>query len=1690
MSIGRRVEEEGYEFHWTPGCAELVTPSGARVKFDVRNFVPMLSDECGECNVINQDALPADECEDGTNDGADAEALAEHEVPGADAHSAREKYIRRGLNKDWAESREHSILHYPKNPYCPCCREVRAIACPARRIRRGAESVRTEQFGDLIHMDHIIMNTASVGREGETCCLVLLDDFTGFVGTYPAKERSAVEVVAALRHFVGRQRGWQDIAIKADNTKEYSAVCKELGVAYHRSTPYRHQSNSKIERMNRSMIEGTRAVLQQSGLPHAAWTEAIRFYAIAWNVGLPNNTGGVTAWHARFGDEFVGKIVPFGAVCGAVVHGPVEDKRQKFGAAAQDVVFCGWEMCPGFTHWDYRVALCGVVAHSENPSAWHVHRTRELLTRGELAFAMEGATKYGGMLLRHVAWEEADDPTLKMMSEGVVDEAGGLSEDMIAKGWRLDRFGDTLVRVPPRSTRPAGIDPASWRGLPYSVRKAVGVKSAGASASDAARGSTQGVELPNATASDAALPAGERVVAFGADAGARSARVCCLEDLQLGLGMQRFHAHVKGSRGVIVEVCCESNSVIGARAYEGVAVIRVTVATDVRDEGVCDMICNILRFSNVPVMLWISSPCTTGCAWLNTLPQVTEKPEFIARHREDMKTAVSCQVLAQCACDQEQFFVWEWPKSCKHWKSELGEKVRGMPGTTDVLFDGCMFGIESKGIRLNKPWRLVTNSTQISDEFHGKVCDRQHEHGQCRGGAAVASGKYNENIAASVHQAFMKECRKLGGRLKECSRVTGLSERGGAQPAVVAVGNAVLNAMGSSETMFDSRNWDSCVREFHEAMKGVRLSLSVQRTNVYEHGCNLRGELLGCYTCRGAGVTSSCDKPEWVRVVMAVHALAQFRGGDRQRAPYLAIQINKIEDGRGMREHVDRNNGGWSDVIALGEFSGGEFVTEQGEFDCRERWVAFDGRRSHHVKPHVGERYSIVLFSPENVGRLKNEDWSKLAELGFDVDGALNVVHDDSSYTCQLESGVDEWNVPVEPQGEHRSRESDTSVPVDMAMIVRQIFPKDAEWHTEACQHALRDELKKLRSKNTWNEDKVREYKDVLHDPTQKDAMFGRVFAILGQKNSEAISGEKPYKARAVFEGNRIHTKSGVAPHELFQQLANTPSSMAAARLVMGLGASRNHKLTLRDVSQAYLQAFLEAPGRVSTWASLPRSWWPSSWFDQAGKPRFEQPVVLLEKALYGHPEAGALWEQALAAHLTKRGWKKVDAVAGVWTRPIPGARDCSTMVVYVDDLLVSAPESETDKIWRELEQDVEFKDPPAEVSRYLGANHTVHEGTNMTRMQVEMAGYTAAAVRKFENDLGGTLKAAPTPFDPQWGEEDAEVKGEGDEDPEVKGEDDEDPEVDRETPGRFSSVAASHVATLLFLTRMARPDLATSVVRLSRYVTKWKKEHDRALTRLFSYLKGTSEMVMGFEMDHTQDIALKLWCDSDLAGDRTDCKSTSGFWLELVCVSTGSSWPIAWGSKRQMATAHSTCEAEALSLAAGMREEAIPALDLAEQILGRSIDLMVCEDNTQVVSAVKRGYSKKLRHLPRVHRVSVGALHDMFHGDLKLASLQYVRSEDNKSDLFTKQFERIKFEALRASVGVCKSEPAVHAGEGGVKGNSTENTPEASVAAPCMNEDSFACWCLERDCSCCRHKYLPATVVGSSFPNCVSCRS
>ena len=238
------------------------------------------------------------------------------------------------------------------------------------------------------------------------------------------------------------------------------------------------------------------------------------------------------------------------------------------------------------------------------------------------------------------------------------------------------------------------------------------------------------------------------------------------------------------------------------------------------------------------------------------------------------------------------------------------------------------------------------------------------------------------------------------------------------------------------------------------------------------------------------------------------------------------------------------------------------------------------------------------------------------------------------------------------------------------ALATRLIPAKSPEFHSEPCVAALKKELDTLRAQGVWNEDGVREWRSVRSQSGKdgKDDLVGKLFAIMGEKNVEdgVLPHLRKYKARIVFAGNIIQIASGTQAHELFRELSQTPAAMGSVRAAFGIAALQGHIPKVRDATQAYIQARIDGPDRPCTWARLPRQWWPAAWFDASGKPLYKDPVVPLIRALYGHPESGALWDAHFGAILTYLGWIRMEVHPGLWLHKKTGA----VLAVYVDDLL------------------------------------------------------------------------------------------------------------------------------------------------------------------------------------------------------------------------------------------------------------------------------------------------------------------------------------------------------------------------------------------------------------------------------------
>jgi len=101
--------------------------------------------------------------------------------------------------------------------------------------------------------------------------------------------------------------------------------------------------------------------------------------------------------------------------------------------------------------------------------------------------------------------------------------------------------------------------------------------------------------------------------------------------------------------------------------------------------------------------------------------------------------------------------------------------------------------------------------------------------------------------------------------------------------------------------------------------------------------------------------------------------------------------------------------------------------------------------------------------------------------------------------------------------------------------------------------------------------------------------------------------------------------------------------------------------------------------------------------------------------------------------------------------------------------------------------------------------------------------------------------------------------------------------------------------------------------------------------------------------------------------------QSTSG--ILIVIPSEGSVFPLYWTSRKQSSTARSTPEAEMIAMSTAVFSEAFSVQTILEHLLQRSVRVTYKQDNLGVVQISESGYSVKLRHAPRVHRVNVSSV-------------------------------------------------------------------------------------------------------------------
>ena len=168
------------------------------------------------------------------------------------------------------------------------------------------------------------------------------------------------------------------------------------------------------------------------------------------------------------------------------------------------------------------------------------------------------------------------------------------------------------------------------------------------------------------------------------------------------------------------------------------------------------------------------------------------------------------------------------------------------------------------------------------------------------------------------------------------------------------------------------------------------------------------------------------------------------------------------------------------------------------------------------------------------------------------------------------------------------------------------------------------------------------------------------------------------------------------------------------------------------------------------------------------------------------------------------------------------------------------------------------------------------------------------------------------------------------------------------------------------------------------------------------------------------------MWPDADWNGDFSTSRSTSGFHCELEADESGNVFPLCHKAAYQSFTSSSSAESETASASVAVRHTAIPIQMLMEAFLQRTLPISVRIDNMQAISAIKKGYSKKLRHLSRTHRCSIGAMHDLEQDPDAAVNTVHAGTKTHKGDFYTKCLGATAFGEARDRVGLAKPDVCV----------------------------------------------------------------
>ena len=457
--------------------------------------------------------------------------------------------------------------------------------------------------------------------------------------------------------------------------------------------------------------------------------------------------------------------------------------------------------------------------------------------------------------------------------------------------------------------------------------------------------------------------------------------------------------------------------------------------------------------------------------------------------------------------------------------------------------------------------------------------------------------------------------------------------------------------------------------------------------------------------------------------------------------------------------------------------------------------------------------------------------------------------------------------------------------------------------------------------------------------------------------------------------------------------------SRETVRIALTMAALNDLEVKASDVQNAYLTA----PCEEKIWTTL-----GPEFGDDKGK------KAVIVRALYGLKSAGASFGRHIADCMYQLGYKPCKADSDLWLKPMvrpdDGFHYYAYFLLYVDDVLSIHHDGE--QALHELDKYFQMK--PGSIG-----DPDIYLGTKLRKVQLNNGVYAwGMSSSKYVNEaVSNTEDYLAENFGGQKLPKKASAPWPNDYISEL----DTSPELNAELANYYQS----QIGVLHWIVELGRVDIITEVSKLASHMALPREGHLDAVFHIFGYLKVKHNSRIIFdptypEIDLTnfkeeqswkdfygdvkeaipedmpeprgKSVDLRMFVDSDHAGDKHERRSRTGFFIFL------NSALVTWKSKKQATIETSVFGAEFVALKHGM--EMLHGLRYKLRMMGIQIDgpSYIYGDNMSVVhntqcpeSTLKKKSNQICYHAVR-ESVAMGE-----------SLIRFISSKENPADLATK---------------------------------------------------------------------------------------